>query len=50
MREAKPTSSPVLSTQYSVLSTQYPSPSRPVALPWPHLVPALLSGGLLYLC
>src|SRR5215831_4570073 len=40
----------VLSTQYSVLSTQHAPSRSAVVLPYPNLVPALATGGLLYAC
>ncbi len=48
MREANADSTAVRSTQYSVLGTPYAGSSRPLALPWPNLIPALLAGGLLF--
>jgi apolipoprotein N-acyltransferase len=48
MQETNVSRPPTLSTQYSVLSTQDPSPPHPIRLPWPRLVPALLTGGLLF--
>jgi apolipoprotein N-acyltransferase len=48
MREAKASVATAPGTQYSVLTTQQPGPTRPLALPWPRLAPALLTGALLY--
>jgi apolipoprotein N-acyltransferase len=48
MQETNAGSPPVLGTQYSVLSTQHASARSPIALPYPRLIPALLTGGLLF--
>lgn len=48
MHETNAGSPPVLGTPYSVLSTPHPSSRPPFTLPCPRLVPALLTGGLLF--
>jgi apolipoprotein N-acyltransferase len=50
MQEANVGSSPILSTQYSVLSTPHSSDRHAFRLPYPRLVAALLTGGLLFAC
>src|SRR6516164_6796054 len=50
MQEMNVGSPSALGTQYSVLGMPHPSGSRSAALPCPCLIPALLTGGLLFAC
>ncbi len=50
MRETNVSSPPALGSQYTALSTPSAPPPHPLRLPYPRLVAALLTGGLLFVC